>query len=50
MAEASGGDRRGRRGSFATFAACYAPGFSLSFLGTALVLVWIQCILYARYI
>ncbi|MEG2369328.1 MAG: LuxR family transcriptional regulator [Raoultibacter sp.] len=28
----------------------YLPHFSFSFLGTAFVLVWIQCILYARYI
>lgn len=41
--ERSGGD-------FKAFARTYLPGFSLSFLGTGLVLVWIQCILYARYI
>ena len=35
---------------FKSFAARYLPGFSFSFLGTGLVLVWIQCILYARYI
>lgn len=28
----------------------YGPGFAPAFLGTAFVLVWIQCILYARYI
>ncbi|WP_080799801.1 helix-turn-helix transcriptional regulator [Arabiibacter massiliensis] len=37
-------------GDFKAFAATYLPGFSLSFLGTGVVLVWIQCILYARYI
>lgn len=26
------------------------PGFTFSFLGTGFILVWIQCILYARYI
>ena len=35
---------------FKSFAARYLPGFSFSFLGTGLVLVWIQCILDARYI
>lgn len=35
---------------FKSFAARYLPGFSFSFLGTGFVLVWIQCILYARYI
>lgn len=38
------------KGDFKSFAATYLPGFSFSFLGTGLVLVWIQCILYARYI
>ena len=37
-------------GTFKSFATTYLPGFSFSFLGTGLVLVWIQCILYARYI
>lgn len=43
-------ETRNRRGGFRSFAAACFPGFSFSFLGTAFVLVWIQCILYARYI
>lgn len=38
------------QGELKAFAKTYLPGFSFSFLGTGFVLVWIQCILYARYI
>ncbi|MEG1826206.1 MAG: LuxR C-terminal-related transcriptional regulator [Gordonibacter sp.] len=37
-------------GSWASLLATYKPRWSFSFLGTGFVLVWIQCILYARYI
>lgn len=37
-------------GSWTSLLATYKPRWSFAFLGTGFVLVWIQCILYARYI
>lgn len=42
--------KRGESGAFRSFLALYQPRWSFSFLGTGFILVWIQCILYARYI
>lgn len=45
-----GGQKQGIVSEFRVFAETYLARFSFAFFGTAFVLVWIQCILYARYI